>query len=334
MSSDQTESLFALANGHIGLRGNLDEGEPHGIPGTYLNGLYASRPLPYAEIAYGYPEAGQSIVERDKRQAGPAAGRGRAPRPPLRRSARARAGARLPRRRPAPHACVWRSPAGRVVRVKSTRLVSLVQRAVAGDPLRGRGCRRWRPAPRRRPVRARRQRGDAGARRVGSARRRRDPRAADRRSHRAARARTPPSSTGPRAPICCSPRRWITSVSGVDEQRREELLRGRPRAPDGDRRPRARRAARDRQAARLRLLVGALGAGDARPGRGRAGRGPPRRLRRSGCAHNAMPSTTSGPAPTSRSTATPSSSRRSASPSSTCCSPRRAATATRSPPRA
>ena len=30
----QTESIFALANGHIGLRGNLDEGEPFGVPGT------------------------------------------------------------------------------------------------------------------------------------------------------------------------------------------------------------------------------------------------------------------------------------------------------------
>ena len=29
----QTESVFALANGHIGLRGNLDEGEPFAIPG-------------------------------------------------------------------------------------------------------------------------------------------------------------------------------------------------------------------------------------------------------------------------------------------------------------
>jgi alpha,alpha-trehalose phosphorylase len=29
----QSESVFALANGHIGMRGNLDEGEPHAIPG-------------------------------------------------------------------------------------------------------------------------------------------------------------------------------------------------------------------------------------------------------------------------------------------------------------
>lgn len=51
----QTESLFALANGHIGLRGNLDEGEPYGLPGTYLNSFYEIRPLPYAEAGYGYP---------------------------------------------------------------------------------------------------------------------------------------------------------------------------------------------------------------------------------------------------------------------------------------
>ena len=40
----QAESLFALANGHIGWRGNLDEGEPHGLPGSYLNGVYELRP--------------------------------------------------------------------------------------------------------------------------------------------------------------------------------------------------------------------------------------------------------------------------------------------------
>ena len=45
----QAESVFALSNGHIGLRGNLDEGEPNGLPGTYLNGFYESIPLPYAE---------------------------------------------------------------------------------------------------------------------------------------------------------------------------------------------------------------------------------------------------------------------------------------------
>src|SRR5438128_6199839 len=58
----QTESVFALANGHIGLRANLDEGEPYGLPGTYLNSFYELRPLPYAEAGYGYPESGQTLV--------------------------------------------------------------------------------------------------------------------------------------------------------------------------------------------------------------------------------------------------------------------------------
>ena len=58
----QSESLFALSNGHIGLRGNLDEGEPHGLPGTYLNGFYELRPLPYSESQYGSPESSQTLV--------------------------------------------------------------------------------------------------------------------------------------------------------------------------------------------------------------------------------------------------------------------------------
>src|SRR3989440_12503143 len=58
----QTESIFALSNGHIGLRGNIDEGDPYGLPGTYLNSFYETRPLPYAESGYGFPETGQTII--------------------------------------------------------------------------------------------------------------------------------------------------------------------------------------------------------------------------------------------------------------------------------
>jgi alpha,alpha-trehalose phosphorylase len=58
----QTESLFALSNGHIGVRGNIDEGEPHGLPGSYLNGFYELRPLPEAESQYGAPESSQTMV--------------------------------------------------------------------------------------------------------------------------------------------------------------------------------------------------------------------------------------------------------------------------------
>ena len=58
----QTESVFALATGHLGWRGNLDEGEPHGLPGSYLNGFYEVRPLPYAEAEYGLRESGQELI--------------------------------------------------------------------------------------------------------------------------------------------------------------------------------------------------------------------------------------------------------------------------------
>jgi alpha,alpha-trehalose phosphorylase len=61
-SLKRTESLFALANGHLGLRGNLDEGEPRINSGTYLNGLYESFPLEYGERGYGFAEDGQTIV--------------------------------------------------------------------------------------------------------------------------------------------------------------------------------------------------------------------------------------------------------------------------------
>src|ERR1700679_873304 len=59
----QSESLFALSNGHIGIRGNLDEGEPHGLPGTYLNSFYEVRPLPYAEAGCAPRGAGKTVVD-------------------------------------------------------------------------------------------------------------------------------------------------------------------------------------------------------------------------------------------------------------------------------
>ena len=58
----RAESVFALSNGHLGLRGNLDEGEPRGISGTYVNGFYESYPLQYGESGYGFAEDGQSVV--------------------------------------------------------------------------------------------------------------------------------------------------------------------------------------------------------------------------------------------------------------------------------
>ena len=70
----RTESVFALSNGHIGLRGNLDEGDPHGVPGTYLNSVYEVRPIPYGESGYGY-RVGPDDHQRHQRQGDAAAGR-------------------------------------------------------------------------------------------------------------------------------------------------------------------------------------------------------------------------------------------------------------------
>jgi alpha,alpha-trehalose phosphorylase len=127
---EQTESVFALSNGHIGLRANLDEGEPFGIPGTYLNSFYEVRPLPYAEVAYGLPESGQTVLNVTN---------GKLIRllvddePFDVRYGRLLAHERVLdlrdgvlRRR-----VEWESPAGTQVRVTSTRLVSFVQRSAA-----------------------------------------------------------------------------------------------------------------------------------------------------------------------------------------------------------
>ncbi|WP_149084808.1 MULTISPECIES: glycoside hydrolase family 65 protein [Microbacterium] len=58
----QEESVFGLSNGHVGWRGNLDEGDPRGVAGSYLNGVFEDHPMPYAEDGYGYPETGQAVI--------------------------------------------------------------------------------------------------------------------------------------------------------------------------------------------------------------------------------------------------------------------------------
>jgi alpha,alpha-trehalose phosphorylase len=126
----ETESVFALSNGHVGLRGNLDEGEPYGLPGTYLGGFFEVRPLPYAEAGYGYPEDGQTVVNVTN---------GKIIRLlvedepfDLRYGTVISHQRFLDFRAGTLHREVeWISPTGRRVRVTSTRLVSFSQRAVA-----------------------------------------------------------------------------------------------------------------------------------------------------------------------------------------------------------
>src|SRR3712207_2834477 len=58
----QAETMFALANGYLGIRGIPDEGRPAQEPGVFLNGIYELRPINYGEHAYGFPRLGQSML--------------------------------------------------------------------------------------------------------------------------------------------------------------------------------------------------------------------------------------------------------------------------------
>ncbi|MFS0853419.1 glycoside hydrolase family 65 protein [Microbacterium sp. 179-I 3D4 NHS] len=126
----QEESVFGLSNGHIGWRGNLDEGDPRGVAGSYLNGVFEEHPMPHAEDGYGYPETGQSVInvpngqvirllvddepfeiERGTVHA-------------HRRRLDLRAGA-------VTRHVEWTAPTGRSVQIESTRIVSLTHRPVA-----------------------------------------------------------------------------------------------------------------------------------------------------------------------------------------------------------
>jgi alpha,alpha-trehalose phosphorylase len=125
----RAESVFALSNGHVGLRGNLDEGEPHALPGTYLNSVFEYRPLTYGEPGYGYPESGQTVInvtngkiirllvddEPFDIRYGTVLGHERV--------LDLRAGSLT-------RTVQWRSPAGRAVRIRSTRLVSFTHRSI------------------------------------------------------------------------------------------------------------------------------------------------------------------------------------------------------------
>jgi alpha,alpha-trehalose phosphorylase len=125
-----TETLFAVANGYLGMRGNPEEGRPAYAHGTFVNGFHETWPIRHAEAAFGFARTGQTIVnapdtkvlkiyvddepltfatadlERYERRLDFRDG-------VLRRS------------------LVWRTPSGKRVRIDSTRMVSMTQRHLA-----------------------------------------------------------------------------------------------------------------------------------------------------------------------------------------------------------
>ena len=58
----QTETIFSLGNGYLGMRGCFEEGDPVFENGTFINGFYEIWPICYGEEAHGFAKEGQTIV--------------------------------------------------------------------------------------------------------------------------------------------------------------------------------------------------------------------------------------------------------------------------------
>src|SRR5215470_6437932 len=126
----QMESVLALGNGYLGMRGGPEEGVPCAQNGTFVNGFYESWPIVYGEEAFGFARTGQTMLNvtdskiiklfvddepfeldrADLRQ--------------YSRQLNMKAGT-LDRD------LIWETPSGKQVQIKSRRLISFQQRHVA-----------------------------------------------------------------------------------------------------------------------------------------------------------------------------------------------------------
>lgn len=124
------ETLFTVANGHLGLRGNHEEGRPAYEHSSLIAGFHETWPITHAEQAFGLARTGQTIIDvpdakiiklyvDDEPLFLPTAVTAG-----YERVLDFRSGV-LERR------LVWETPAGKVVEVRSRRLVSLRYRHVA-----------------------------------------------------------------------------------------------------------------------------------------------------------------------------------------------------------
>ena len=122
-----TETLFAVGNGYVGMRGNMDEGRAGHVHGTFINGLHETWPIRHAEEAFGFARVGQTIVNvpdgkiirlyvDDEAFILPEADL-----LDFRRSLDFKEGALT-------RSLVWRTPSGKQVQVDSRRMVSFVDR--------------------------------------------------------------------------------------------------------------------------------------------------------------------------------------------------------------
>ena len=125
-----TETIFALGNGYLGMRANPEEGREAHSHGTFVNGFHEIWSIQHAEDAFGFAKTGQTIVN--------------VPDAKLMKlyvddEPLLLAGADLDeyervldfRSGVLTRDLVWRTPAGKRVRVRSRRMVSFTHRHLA-----------------------------------------------------------------------------------------------------------------------------------------------------------------------------------------------------------
>lgn len=125
-----TETLFAVGNGYLGMRGTPEEGRPAYAHGTFVNGFHETWPIRHAEAAFGFARTGQTIVNAPDTTTlklyidDEPLTFGTADLEHYERRLDFRDG--VLRRH-----LIWRTPSGKRVRIDSTRMVSMTQRHLA-----------------------------------------------------------------------------------------------------------------------------------------------------------------------------------------------------------
>ena len=97
-----TETLFAVGNGYLGLRGNVEEGRETHSHGTFINGFHETWPIRHAEEAFGFARTGPDHRQRPRQQDHEALRRRRTDAAQRRRHRGLRADPGLPERGAAP----------------------------------------------------------------------------------------------------------------------------------------------------------------------------------------------------------------------------------------
>jgi alpha,alpha-trehalose phosphorylase len=125
-----TETLFAVGNGYLGMRGTPEEGRPSYAHGTFVNGFHETWPIRHAEAAFGFARTGQTIVNAPDTTTlklyidDEPLTFGTADLEHYERRLDFRDG--VLRRQ-----LIWRTPSGKRVRIDSSRMVSMTQRHLA-----------------------------------------------------------------------------------------------------------------------------------------------------------------------------------------------------------